>query len=318
VVDSHNCVVTIRKFAQLLAEPVTTLKRLFAKEVLDPALLEKTDGGHWRVRFSPDDLLICCGNIAIWEVLRRKPRIARSYEVRDPVRKFGAELTVLEHEIDSRNKTRRVVGPRVKSALPSLVERRLRKELTAYKRALIILKKRRPHTEPLWWYEKMLEHPKEFAGTFILRLAIQRFRANYRRFPKRIEIARELNISERSLYRRPFGREAVRLACRGPTIPEIETQDDMSEDREESYIHELEQELSPERRRWLTRPSLTLGMHEVQRRRLTGDRARRKLRREKARRVELAWEQDPIGPGEMLRMYPVGGINAKHPTRNDQ
>jgi hypothetical protein len=304
-------VVSLTTFSRWVAQPVTTVKRLFVNEVLDPAVVEKTSGGHWRLRVSSDDLSICHASIAIWKVLRRKPRIARSYNVRDPVRTFGRELIILEAEIDSSNKTSRVARARVKLPSPRLTERMLRNKLKVYKQALIILKKRRPHSEALWWYEQILERPKELAGTFILRLAIQRFRAKYRRFPKRIEIARELNISERSLYRRPFGREPLRFAYRGRIGADIETQGDVGDDHEESYIHESEQELPRDKRGPHVRKNLEPASHQVQRRRSSGELGRRKLRRVKARGVELVWEEDPIGPGEILRVYPVGSIEAK-------
>jgi hypothetical protein len=69
------------------------------------------------------------------------------------------------------------------------------------------------------------------------------------------------------------------------------------------YIHDSKEELSLEERH--------SGVHEVQRRRSDEEGAQRKLRREKAHCVELAWEEDPVGRGQMLRMYPLGRIDAK-------
>jgi hypothetical protein len=232
-------------------------------------------------------------------------------------------LVILEKEINSqkeaqRVKTRQLSAVRVKSLPTRLVERRLLNKLKAYKRALIVLKKRRrsPHSGPLWWYEQMLQHPNEFAGTFVLRVAIQRLRAKYRRFPTRIELAEELNISEATLYRRPFGRQALHRAYRGRPTEAIAAED-ASDDQEEpyvdeeSYIHDLEQELSPEERHSHTRKTLPSGVHAVQHRQSEREAAQRKLKRERAHCVELIWEEDSLSGVQMLRMYPLGRIDAK-------
>lgn len=311
VVDSQRRVVTISEFAQLLSQPVTTVKRLFANEVLNAELVDKTNGGHWRIRFSPDDLRQCSANIAIWQVLRRKPRIARSYNVRDPVQSFGAELLLLEHEINSGKKSGRTLGARVKSRSPRLTQRMLKSKLKVYKRALIRLKKRRSKREAIWWYKQMLKSPQVVAGTFVLRVAIQRFRAKHDRPPKQRELAEALNISERSLYRWPFGRGPLRCAYRGRCLDRVEAEDGATDDRNESHIFESDEELSPEKRRSQTRERLGPGFHEVRVRRPVGENTRRKLRRSKTRSVELAWEDDSTGRGKILAMYPTGRIEAK-------
>jgi hypothetical protein len=305
VVDSPNLaplagdpkVVPLTELSGYLGLPVTTVKRLFTKEVLDPALVEKTRGGHWRVRVSRDDLRVCHASIAIWDVLRRKPRMARSYWVRDSARTFAIELALAE------------INDKRKSTTPQKPTRKL----AVYKQALVVLKSRRRSqtTEARWWYERLLENPEIFAGTFILRVAIERYRANYHRPPTRRELARELSISEATLYRQPFGREPLRVAYRGRIDPDAEIKPDESQDREETYIHDSEQELSPEDRHSPARKTLPPGLHEVQRRRLGEEGGRRALRREKAHCIELTWEEDPIGRGQMLRMYPLGRIDAK-------
>lgn len=305
VVDSPNLaalagdpkVVPLTELSGYLGLPVTTVKRLFAKEVLDPALVEKTSGGHWRVRVSRDDLPVCRASVAIWNVLRRKPRMARSYRVRDCARTFAIELALAE------------INDKRKSTTPQKPTRKL----AVYKQALGVLKPGRwsEATEARWWYGLLLENPEIFAGTFILRVAIERHRAKYHRSPTRRELARELSISEATLYRQPFGREPLLLSYRGRIAPDAEIQPDESKDREETYIHDSEQELSPEDRHSHARKTLPPGLHEVQRRRLGEEGARRALRREKAHCVELTWEEDAIGRGQMLRIYPLGRIDAK-------
>ncbi len=305
VVDSPNLaphaadpkVVPLTELSGYLGLPVTTVKRLFTKEVLDPALVEKTSGGHWRVRVSRDDLQVCRASVAIWNVLRRKPRMARSYRVRDSARTFAIELALAE--INDKRKSTTSQEPT--------------RELAVYEQALVVLKPRcgPQATEARWWYERLLEDPEIFARTFILRVAIERYRAKYHRSPTRRELAHELSISEATLYRSPFGREPLRLAYRGRIAPDEEIQPDEFKDREETYIHDSEQELSPENRHSATRKTLPPGLHEMQRHQLGEERAWRALRRKKAHSVELTWEEDPIGRGQMLRMYPVGRIDAK-------
>jgi hypothetical protein len=294
VVDSQNRVVKISEFSKLLGQPLTTVKRLFANEVLDPELVQRTGGNHWRISFSPDDLLRCRASIALWKVLHRKPCIARSHKVRDLLQSLAIDL-VLSEEISSH-------GQRYRSA---------RQKVEAVKRALDLLKTRPENVEAIWWYEQILESPEPFAATFILRVGIERFRAKRDRPPKQRELAEELNISERSLYRWPFGRDPLRLAYCGRRPGEVETEDGTTDDRNESYISESEEELSPEKRKSQTRKRLGPGLHEVHVRRPVGENTRRKLRRSKARSVELAWGEDSTGPGKILVMYPVGRIEGK-------
>jgi len=118
--------------------------------------------------------------------------------------------------------------------------------------------------------------------------------------------------------RRPFGRDALHRAYRGRTVEAIEAEDDAVGDQKEpyvdaeSYIHDSEQELSPEERHSHARKTLPAGVHEVQRRPSDGQGAWRKLKRERAHCVELTWEKDRDGRGQMLRTYPLGRIDAKY------
>jgi hypothetical protein len=296
VVDSQNGVVKIRDFSQLLGQPVTTVKRLFTNEVLNPTLVKKTAGKHWLIWFSPDDLLRCRASIALWKVLHRKPRIARSHKVRDLLHSLAIDL-VLSEEISSQRQSYRSPQEKVE----------------AVKRALNLLRTRPQRIEAIWWYEQVLKHPEQFAGTFLLRVEIERFRAKYHRSPKRHELAEALNISERSLYRRPFGREPFRLAYYGRRPAEVEDDDGATDDLNESYIPESEQELSREERNSQIRKSLGPGFHEVQRRRPIGEQTRHQVRRKKRRALELAWEEVhvPNNPGEMLVLFSARKIEAK-------
>jgi hypothetical protein len=314
VVDSQKRVVTTSEFAQLLGQPVTTIKRLFANEVLNAELVDKTNGGHWRIRFSPDDLRQCTANIAIWQVLRRKPRIARSYSVRDPVQSFGAELLLLEDEINSGNQIARTLRARVKSQSLRLKQRMLKNKLKAYEQALSMLKKQPlPDNEALWWYRQMLAHPQLFAATFVLRVAVQRYRAKHDRLPKQRELAETLNVSERSLYRKPFGRGPLCRAYYGRRPADVEIEDVATDDRSESYIHDSEEELSPEERKCRKRKGIPLGFHDVQRRRGLGEQTCRQSTRKRECSLELAWESDHIGrnPGGTLLVFQTSKIEAK-------
>jgi hypothetical protein len=296
VVDLQNRVLKITEFSQLLGQPVTTMKRLFTNEVLNPRLVKKTGGGHWLVCFSPADLLRCRASIALWKVLRRKPRLARTYKVRDLLHSLAIDL-VLSEEISSQRQSCR-------SPL---------KKLQATKRALDLLRTRPENVESIWWYQQMLKFPEAFAGTFILRVEVERFRSMYDRSPKRSELAETLNISESSLYRLPFGPKALTRAYEGWRPEEVEDDGSATDDRTESYISESEQELSREERNSQLRRTLAHGFREVKARRRIGEEILRKVRQKKRSCLNLAWEEVhiPNHPGEMLLLVPTRSIERK-------
>jgi hypothetical protein len=295
VVDSQNCVVKIREFSQLLGQPVTTIKRLFTNEVLNPTLVKKTAGKHWFICFSPDDRLKSRASIALWKVLHRKPRIARSYKVRDLLLSLAIDL-VLSEEISSQRQSCR-------SPL---------KKVEAVKRALDLLRTRPQNVEAIWWYEQMLKFP-EFAGTFILRVEIERFRAKYDRSPKRRELAETLNISERSLYRRPFGRGPLRHAYYGRRPADVDNEDVATDHQNESYTPESEEEMSREQCFSPRKNVLPVGFHEVTRQPAIKEKSRRKRRKRKVRSLELAWEEQHAGNirGEVLLIFQSNKLEAK-------
>src|SRR6266481_9276538 len=88
---------TLPTFAQLLGQPATTVKRLFARDILPRVLvLRPTGGKHWRVSFSNEDLRQCKAALAFWRVWRRKPRASKTYARRDELTSTAIKLILAE------------------------------------------------------------------------------------------------------------------------------------------------------------------------------------------------------------------------------
>jgi hypothetical protein len=159
------------------------MKRL-AREVIPLDFIERIPGKHWRIRYNDDQLRRWRAALAVWQVWHRKPRAARDRD------RLG-EIDDLLEGLLFRHPDR--IRP------PGFWNRRFWMERQA---------------DALKWRERLLENPTPLtAGACIAWLAVLTFRAAHRdNKPSPKELADLLGISERSIYRPPFGKDTLALA----------------------------------------------------------------------------------------------------------
>src|SRR5581483_10582561 len=171
---------TLPKFARLLGQPVTTVRRLFNLGILPETLVAKSAGKHWRLSFSDEQLQHCKASLVLWSLWRRKRRASRTYARRDELSSTAIKLILAEvRSPDARN----LKSPEAK--------------IDAFSRALSILNSKEKDTEGVWWNQKILANPMnlEAIAAFILRTAVVEFRKQEGRDPTRKELAEALGIS---------------------------------------------------------------------------------------------------------------------------
>jgi hypothetical protein len=292
-------ITTAPQFATLLGIGVTSMKRHFERGILPEYLVQKRRGAHWRVRYSNDDLRRCKAALAIWCVWRRKPRASRLHARRDELLTLAIDLIIFD-----------VTRPTPRTAAAQ------------YKRtfcAVRLLSDASDDVSGVRWRNKLLDQPNElFAAVFILRAAVFRFRAKWKRDPKATELADTLGISTASLYRAPFGKAALRLAKLDRDI--LESEGDRSHDTKASeepnadhplntdQLSDTDADLSPEDRRNKKRRELPAGVHEVPKRK--DDSMAKKVRKQRAKTLEMEWETDGRG-GAMLCVFRAESLALK-------
>jgi hypothetical protein len=279
---------TLPKFAQLLGQPVTTVKRLFDLGVLPERLVAKSAGKHWRVSFSDEQLQHCKALLVFWSLWRRKPRASKTYARRDELNSTAIKLIVAEPKSEGAHDPK---SPEAK--------------IDAFFRALSAFTTKRTGVEGVSWSQRILAKPAtQGVAAFILRTAVAEFQKNHGRRPTRKQLAEALGISESSIYRFPFGKNALMIAYSDRHL--ASTQDE----------EEGEPSCDPQQPKSdLIAQSEYARQHKQQPR----DRdypvesERRKLRKRRSRRFELAWEEHNEGnfPGGALLAFPVDKLRTK-------
>src|SRR5262249_44829328 len=154
------------------------------------------------------------------------------------------------------------------------------------------------------WNQRILAKPaKEGVAAFILRTAIAEFENKHGRQPTRKQLAEALEISERSIYRFPFGKNALIIAYSDRHL--ASTQDEEEADppcdlQQLGYDQIARTEYARE--------------HERKRRcrDYFGEKTKRKLRKRRSQTFELDWEEHNAGniKGGALLAFPVDRLQA--------
>jgi hypothetical protein len=141
-------------------------------------------------------------------------------------------------------------------------------------------------------------------AAFILRTAVAEFRRKHARQPTRKQLAEALEISESSIYRSPFGKDALELAYLDRSLTGIQ-----DEEKAESPARPRHDEYN----RIARSDYAQLHQREIPNRNRIGEETRRKLRKRKAHSFELEWEEHSAGNvrGGALLIFPVNKLQAK-------
>jgi len=266
---------TLPQFAGLLDQPVTTLKRLFTAGILPENLIKRTPGKHWRVSFSDEELRICKASLVFWSVWRRKPRASKTYARRDELSSTVIQLILAKPRSGD---DRDLKSPRAK--------------IEAFFRALRLLNRKRKNVEAVWWKERILANPTKLAvAAFALRTAVAKFQRKYGRKPTRRQLADALEISERSIYRSPFGKDALEVAFSERNLAGAKR--NLAGARDEEKAEVTDDPMQKEYRR--IEKSDYGKQHQPQIFDRIGEDTRRKLRKQKVNLFEIEWEKDPVG-----------------------
>jgi hypothetical protein len=274
------------------------MKRLFDREVLPSWMVQRTAGGHWRVRYSSEELQRCKAALSIWQVWHRKPHAARQHARRGELLKLAIDLIIFDG-----------TRPAPRDAVD---------EYKATFRALQLLGKGSDNVSGVRWQKQLLKQPNEwFAAVFILRVAALRFVAKWKREPKAAELADAVGISTSSLYRAPFGKTALRLAISDRDIaesehdpcPDAETSDASNADHplNTEQISDADADQSPENRRNKAKRDLPVGVHKKPKRKADST---VKPRKRRAKALKMEWDGDGKDGG-MLCVFRADSLDLK-------
>ena len=279
---------TLPEFARLLAQPVTTVKRLFNLGILPETLVARPTGRHWRVSFSDAQLQHCRASLVLWSLWRRKPRASKTYARRDELNSTAIKLILAEPSTDDAQYSK---PPKAK--------------VDAFFGALSAFTTKRKGVEGVWWNQRILARPaKEGVAAFILRTAVAEFQKKHGRQPTRKQLAEALGISESSIYRFPFGKNALMIAYSGRYL---------------SGEQGEEENGPPCDPRQLRYDRIARSDYAQQHQRKPRDRdypaewTKRKLRKCQTQAYELAWEEHNAGNvrGGALVAFRVDKLEAK-------
>jgi hypothetical protein len=278
---------TLPEFAELLGQPVTTVKRLFTAKILPEDLVTRTTGKHWRVSFSDEQLQHCKASLVLWSLWRRKPRASKTYPRRDELNATAIKLILAETK---RGDAQDLKSPGVK--------------YKAFAQAVLRLntKRKRKRVEGVWWNEQILAKPTKSAAAaaFILRAAVAEFRSKHSRPPTRKQLSEALGISERSIYR--FDKDALELAYQDRNLTGIKNE------------AKAESSTDPKQAEWnRIAQSDYAQQHQIRHRDHVEEGEKRKSRKRQAHSFALAWEEHSAGnvQGGALLVFPTSKIEAK-------
>jgi hypothetical protein len=279
---------TLPKFAQLLGQPVTTVKRLFDLGVLPERLIAKPTGKHWRVSFSDEQLQHCRALLVFWSLWRRKPRASKTYARRDELNSTAIKLILAE--------------PRSEGAQDS---KSPEAKIDAFFRALSAFTTKRKGVEGVSWNQKILAKPaKEGVAAFILRTAVAEFQKRHGRRPTRKQLAEALGISERSIYRFPFGKNALMIAYSGRYLAGKQDEEEREQQYDPwqlGYDQTARSECGQQHQR------------QPRSRDYYAEWTKRKLRNRRTQAYELVWEEHSAGnvQGGALLAFPADKLEAR-------
>jgi hypothetical protein len=246
-------------------------------------LVKKTPGKHWRICFSAAELQACKALIACWTVWRRKPRASKLLTRRDELDSTVIKL-ILATAISTDNSD---------FECPQT-------QLDAFSRALALLSAKDMSVEALRLRQRMLTDPTpEMAAALSLRTAVMELSRKNGRRPKRAQLAAALKISERSLYRAPFGKNVLQFAYLETDA--IGEQSEKASEPDDCRANEYD--------RIAARDYARRCYHAVSEGRSASKDSRRKLRKRKTRSLELVWEEDN-DHGDLL-LFPAANLEAK-------
>jgi hypothetical protein len=284
---------TLPQFARLLAQPVTTVKRLFATGILPEKLVARPAGKHWRVSFSNEELQHCKASLALWSIWRRKLRASKTYARRDELNSTAIKLILAEARDEQDLKS-----PEAK--------------IDAFYQALLVLNAKQKDVEGVWWIQQILAKPTELAvAVFILRTAVTEFRSKHARQPTRKQLAEALEISERSIYRFPFGKDALEVAYSDRNLIGIndgeKAESEVTDPRQDEYTRISRSDYA------------RLHQRQIRYRDHIDEGTKRKLRKRKAHSFELAWEEHSVANvrGGALLIFLADKLQAKRRIEMD-
>jgi hypothetical protein len=287
---------TLPEFARQLAQPVTTVKRLFVGGILPGNLIKRAPGKHWRVSFSDHELRECNASLVCWSVWRRKPRASKTYARRDELNYTTIRLIMG----DASGKAVRVPkSGKVKGLSSKAKKAKARAKIQALWRALG--KSKRNHTGAIWKQRIVASPTQKSVGEFVLFTAVMEFRKQHGRTPTQKQLADALQISESSIYRFPFGKEALRLAYSERNLAGIKDEkkaEGTDDPRQNEYDRIARKDYAQQYQRQVSDH--------------IGEETRRELRKRKAKSYELEWKKDPVGKdAAALLIFQASKLKAK-------